>query len=246
MELSLLNSRKLGEIFLAKHIITFDQLKGAIEIQKKTGEKLGEILRTQGFVDEKDLYQALAEQLGVLYIDADSYVVDPKAVVKLPEKFCRQNRVVAVNEESSFLVLAMVNPVDIMTIDRARIMTKKDIHPAIAPPEVIDNIINSYLGQGVYTVDEVLKEAEEEEGMLFLDDSEEIRIEQLKAMGEEAPIIRVVNMIVLQAIKGGASDIHIEPHEDRVRIRYRIDGILQDSTTTSIKIHASLISRIKI
>ena len=245
MEMSTLNSKKLGEILVAKHYITFDQLKKAIEVQKKTGEKLGEILHKQGLVQEKELYQALAEQLGTLYIDLDTYVVDPNAVTRLPEKFCRQNRCVPVNEESNFLVLAMVNPVDIVTIDRARIMTKKDIHPAIAPPDVIDKIINSYFGSGS-SVAEVLKEAEEEEGMLFLDETEEVRIDQLKELGEEAPIIRVVNMIILQAIRAGASDIHIEPHEDRVRIRFRIDGILQDSTTTSIKIHPAIASRIKI
>ena len=82
--------------------------------------------------------------------------------------------------------------------------------------------------------------------MIYLDEAEELKIDQLKEMGEEAPIIRVVNMIILQAIRAGASDIHIEPHEDRVRIRYRIDGILQDSTSTSIKIHPALISRVKI
>ncbi|NLJ50361.1 MAG: Flp pilus assembly complex ATPase component TadA [Candidatus Atribacteria bacterium] len=245
MEMSTLNSKKLGEILVAKRFITFDQLMKAIEIQKKTGEKLGEILRREGFVKEKELYQALAEQLGTLYIDLDNYVVDPNAVTRLPEKFCRQKHCVAVNEEASFMVLAMVNPVDIVTIDRARLMTKKDIHPAIAPPDVIDSIINSYYGGGS-SVNEILKEAEEEEGMIYLDEAEELKIDQLKEMGEEAPIIRVVNMIILQAIRAGASDIHIEPHEDRVRIRYRIDGILQDSTTTSIKIHPALISRIKI
>lgn len=245
MEMSTLNSKKLGEILVAKRFITFDQLMKAIEIQKKTGEKLGEILRREGFVKEKELFQALAEQMGTLYIDLDNYVVDPNAVTRLPEKFCRQNHCVTVNEEASFIVLAMVNPVDIVTIDRARIMTKKDIHPAIAPPDVIESIINSYYG-GSSSVSEILKEAEEEEGMIYLDEAEELKIDQLKEMGEEAPIIRVVNMIILQAIRAGASDIHIEPHEDRVRIRYRIDGILQDSTSTSIKIHPALISRVKI
>ncbi len=111
MEMSTLNSKKLGEILVAKRFITFDQLLKAIEIQKKTGEKLGEILRREGFVKEKELFQALAEQLGTLYIDLDNYVVDSNAVTRLPERFCRQNHCVVVNEEANFIVLAMVNPV---------------------------------------------------------------------------------------------------------------------------------------
>lgn len=225
--------------------ITPDKLKEALEIQERTGEKLGEVLQKMYALQEKEVYEALAKQLGTLYIELDKYVIDPKVVTKLPEKFCRQHQVVPVAEENGSIILAMANPVDIMTIDRVRLMTKKEVKPAIAPPREIERILNAYYG-AVESVDDLFKEAEVKEGLFIPSEEEEVKIDQLKALGEEAPIVRVVNMVILQAIRSGASDIHIEPQEEQVRIRFRIDGILHDVTSTSIKVHPALVSRIKI
>jgi len=240
-----INNQKLGEILLHQGKITPEKLKEALEIQERTGERLGEILQKMYAIQEKEVCAALAEQLGTLYIELHKYVIDPKVVVRLPEKFCRQHQVVPIAEENGAIILAMANPVDIMTIDRVRLMTKKEVKPAIAPPREIERILNAYYGT-VESVDELFKEAEAKEGILLPCDEEEIKIDQLKALGEEAPIVRVVNMVILQAIRSGASDIHIEPQEEQVRIRFRIDGILQDITSTSIKVHPALVSRIKI
>jgi len=244
-EVRSLNSKQLGDILLSRGKITREQLQEALGHQKKNGIKLGEALRQKGYISDRDLYEALADQLSTPFIDLDNYVIDPKVLVRLPEKFCRQHLVVPVGEDAGVITLAMANPVDVVAIDRTRLMTKKEVRPVISAPEEIERIINSYYGVGE-SVKDVLKEAEEEEGLLFLDESEELKIDQLKAIGEEAPIVRVVNMVILQAIRDGASDIHIEPQEGHVKIRYRIDGVLQDSATTSVKIHPALTSRIKI
>ncbi len=244
-EIRSLNTKQLGDILLSRGKITREQLQEALEYQKKNDIKLGEALLHKGYIADHDLYEALADQLNTPFIDLDNYVIDPKILVRLPEKFCRQHHVVPVGEEAGVITLAMANPVDVVAIDRTRLMTKKEVRPVIAAPEEIERIINSYYGVGE-SVKDVLKEAEDEEGLLYLDESEDIKIDQLKAIGEEAPIIRVVNMVILQAIRDGASDIHIEPQEGHVKIRYRIDGVLQDSATTTAKIHPALISRIKI
>jgi type IV pilus assembly protein PilB len=237
--------RRLGEILLAKYRITPEQLESALEEQKKTGEKLGEILQKMGLVESKEVYGALAEQLGVPYVDLDSYVIDPRVVTLLPEKFCRQYQLVPIGEEKNTLILAMANPVDVVAIDRVRLMTKKEVKPVMASPQDIEKVLNAYYGIGE-SVEELIREAETREGLVLPEEEEELKIDQLKALGEEAPIIRVVNMLILQAIRSGASDIHIEPQEDQVRIRFRIDGILHDITSTSIQVHPALVSRIKI
>ncbi|WP_438314262.1 type IV-A pilus assembly ATPase PilB [Candidatus Caldatribacterium sp. SIUC1] len=237
--------RRLGEILLAKYTITPEQLERALEEQRKTGEKLGEVLQRMGLVESKEVYEALAEQLGIPYVDLDSYVIDPRVVTLLPEKFCRQHQVVPVGEEKNALILAMANPVDVVAIDRVRLMTKKEVKPVMASPQDIEKVLNAYYGIGE-SVEELIREAETQESLVLPEEEEELKIDQLKALGEEAPIIRVVNMLILQAIRSGASDIHIEPQEDQVRIRFRIDGILHDITSTSIQVHPALVSRIKI
>ncbi|WP_017872502.1 type IV-A pilus assembly ATPase PilB [Candidatus Caldatribacterium saccharofermentans] len=237
--------RRLGEILLAKYTITPEQLERALEEQRKTGEKLGEVLQKMGLVESKEVYEALAEQLGIPYVDLDSYVIDPRVVTLLPEKFCRQHQVVPVGEEKNTLILAMANPVDVVAIDRVRLMTKKEVKPVMASPQDIEKVLNAYYGMGE-SVEELIREAETRESLVLPEEEEELKIDQLKALGEEAPIIRVVNMLILQAIRSGASDIHIEPQEDQVRIRFRIDGILHDITSTSIQVHPALVSRIKI
>ncbi len=245
MEDSSHRHQKIGEILLSKHKITQEQLEEALRVQKKTGERLGEVLRKMGLVESQEIYQALAEQVGAPYVDLDSYVIDPRIVTLLPEKFCRQNQVVPVAEEGRALILAMANPVDVVTLDRVRLMTKREVRPVVATPQDIEKVLDAYYGVGE-SVEELIREAETREALVFPEGEEELKIDQLVALGEEAPIVRVVNMIILQAIRSGASDIHIEPQEDQVRIRFRIDGILHDITSTSIRVHPAISSRIKI
>ncbi len=239
------NFQKLGEIMLFHQYITPSQLEEALKIQKETGERLGVILEKMGSVKTKEVYQALAEQLGALFIELDNYLIDPQVVSLLPEKFCRERQVIPVGEENGALILAMANPADVVTIDRARLMTGKEIKPAIAPLEEIERIINTYFG-AKESVDEILREVEEKEGAFLEEETKEVEIGQLKALGEEAPIIQAVNTFILQAIRAGASDIHLEPQDKEVRIRFRIDGILHDVSSTSSRVHPALVSRIKI
>ncbi len=239
------SSSKLGEIMITRQYITPQQLEEVLKIQKETGEKLGAILEKMGFANTRQVYQSLAEQLGALFVELDSYLIDPQVVSLLPEKFCRERQVIPVGEENGALILAIANPADVVAIDRARLMTGREIKPAIAPPSEIERIINTYFG-GRKSIAEVLKEAEGKEGLSSEEESAEIEIGQLRALGEEAPIIQAVNMFILQAIRAGASDIHLEPQDKEVRIRFRIDGILHDITSTSSRVHPALVSRIKI
>ncbi|HXL02802.1 MAG TPA: GspE/PulE family protein [Candidatus Atribacteria bacterium] len=237
--------QRLGEIMLSRQYITPQQLEEALKVQKETGEKLGVVLKKMGLVGTKEVYQALAEQLGASFIELDNYLIDPQVASLLPEKFCRERQVIPVGEENGALILVMANPADVVTIDRAQLMTGKEIKPAIAPPEEIERIINTYFG-AKESVDDILRGVEEKEGVALEEKAKEIEIGQLKALGEEAPIIQAVNAFILQAIRAGASDIHLEPQDKIVRIRFRIDGILHDISSTSSRVHPALVSRIKI
>ena len=229
---------------LSHKYITPQQLEEALKVQRETREGLGVILEKMGFIGTKEVYQTLAEQLGALFIELDTYLIDPQAVSLLPEKFCRERQVIPVGEENGALILVMANPTDVVTIDRARLMTGREIKAAIAPSEEIERIINTYFG-AKESVNEILREVEEKEGA-FLEEAKEVEIGQLKALGEEAPIIQAVNTFILQAIRAGASDIHLEPQDKEARIRFRIDGILHDISSTSSRVHPALVSRIKI
>ncbi len=229
---------------LSHKYITPRQLEEALKVQRETREGLGVILEKMGFIGTKEVYQTLAEQLGALFIELDTYLIDPQAALLLPEKFCRERRVIPVGEENGALILVMANPTDVVTIDRARLMTGREIKAAIAPSEEIERIINTYFG-AKESVNEILREVEEKEGA-FLEETKEVEIGQLKALGEEAPIIQAVNTFILQAIRAGASDIHLEPQDKEARIRFRIDGILHDISSTSSRVHPALVSRIKI
>ncbi len=229
---------------LSHKYITPQQLEEALKVQRETREGLGVILEKMGFIGTKEVYQTLAEQLGALFIELDTYLIDPQAALLLPEKFCRERQVIPVGEENGALILVMANPTDVVTIDRARLMTGREIKAAIAPSEEIERIINTYFG-AKESVNEILREVEEKEGA-FLEETKEVEIGQLKALGEEAPIIQAVNTFILQAIRAGASDIHLEPQDKEVRIRFRIDGILHDISSTSSRVHPALVSRIKI
>ena len=238
------NFPKLGEITLSHNYITPQQLEEALRLRQETGEKLGVVLEKMGLVHIKEVYQDLAEQLGAMFIELESYLIDPQIVSLLPEKFCRERQVIPIGEENGALILVMANPADVVTIDRARLMTGKEIKPAIAPPEEIERIINTYFG-ATKSVDEILRGVEEKE-KIIPEEAEDVEIGQLKALGEEAPIIQAVNTFILQAIRAGASDIHLEPQDKIVRVRFRIDGILHDIASTSSRVHPALVSRIKI
>lgn len=237
--------QKLGEIMVSRRQITPQQLEEALKVQKETGERLGVVLQRMGFANVKEVYQALAAQLGARFIELDNYLIDPQVASLLPEKFCRERQVIPVGEENGALILVMANPTDVVAIDRARLMTGREIKPAIAPPEEIERIINTYFG-AKGSIDEVLRGVEAKEKTFLEEEAQEVEIGQLKALGEEAPIIQAVNTFILQAIRAGASDIHLEPQNREARVRYRIDGILHDISSTSSRVHPALVSRIKI
>jgi len=236
-------------------LITPDQLKGAIEKQKllKRQESLGDVLVSMGFITEKDRIRGLAEQWGVPFVDVGEVEIDSSLVKLVPENAARKLKVLPISKKGGKLTLAMKNPLDIFAIDEVRMITGVDVEPAIASEEDIINAISRLYRRQIDVgeqVDSVIKEFDTGEidfgSRSGGDDDEDISIEQLRELSEEAPVIKLANLIISRGINDGGSDIHIEPAKDYVRVRLRVDGILTEIMRIPKKVQASLISRVKI
>jgi len=245
----------IGEVFLRLGLINRDQLKQAIEKQKllKRQESLGDVLVSMGFISEKDKVRGLAEQWGVPFVDVGDVEIDASLTKLVPENVARKLKVLPIAKKNGKLTLAMKNPLDIFAIDEVRMMTGIDVEPAIASEEDIINAISRTYRRQIDVgeqIDSVIKEFDTGDIDFGAgsggDDDEEISIEQLRELSEEAPVIKLANLIISRSISDGGSDIHIEPAKDYVRVRLRVDGILHEIMRIPKKVQASLISRFKI
>jgi type IV pilus assembly protein PilB len=245
----------IGEVFLRLGLITPNQLNQAIEKQKllKRQESLGDVLVSMGSITERDRLRGLAEQWGVPFVDVGEVEIDSSLVRLVPENAARKLKVLPISKKGGRVTLAMKNPLDIFAIDEVRMMTGIDVEPAIASEEDIINAISRLYRRQIDVgeqVDSVIKEfdtgnidfGDQSAG----DEEEDISIEQLRELSEEAPVIKLANLIISRGINDGASDIHIEPAKDYVRVRLRVDGILSEIMRIPKKVQASLTSRVKI
>ena len=238
-------TKYLGELLLEKGLITEEQLRQALGEQKVTGEELGKILVKLGYLDQKDLLEVLAEQLEIPYISLDHYDLDEETLHLIPGNLALQYLALPLFVIGDVLTLAMANPQDVSVIDTIRRLTGKQIEPAIAAEKELRQAIENCYGMSVSmteSLDEVIQtleaESEEEEALRPAED--------LRQMAEDAPVVKLVNMILAQAIRDHASDIHIEPEEDMLRVRFRIDGILHEVFTPPKNLQSAIVSRIKI
>ncbi len=228
----------LGEVLVESGLITEAQLGDAMELQKQSKERLGRVLIGMGVGTEKDIAKAIARQLGLEFVDLDDVVPDEQALLVLPEHLARRYQLIPLGVDNGKLRLGMVDPLDVVAIDDVRRQLRQEIAPVVISHDGFLRVLNQYpaLDDGVMAMISEIK----------TDASEEMGLESLRKLVDEAPVVRLVNVIILQAVRQRASDIHIEPQETRVRVRYRIDGTLYNVMTPPRHIHAAIISRIKI
>jgi type IV pilus assembly protein PilB len=241
----------LGQILLAQSTVTMEQLQQAIEIQHQTNGRLGRVLVEMGAITERDLAKAIAQQWELPYTELGEDTINPDAVKMLPPYMAKRHGVLAVDRRHDHLVVAMPDPSNVVAIDDIRLLTGLNVEIIIASPEDIARL-HSKFGTVAQDLDEMLKaqlgdkvDAEVVEDV-SVDASEELTVDRLRSMTEEAPVVRIVNQVITQAIKAGASDIHIEPHRKDVKVRFRVDGLLQDIMAPPKAVQAALISRVKI
>lgn len=233
-------SKRLGDILIECNLINDDELEYALRIQKNTGQKLGEILTTEKIVEEEELIHVLELQLGTKYVDIKKLSIKSEVPKYIDEKLARRHCVIPVSKTGQILTLAMADPLDIFAIDDVRVMTGFEINPVISIRKDIENAIdNSYENE---TARQALEEFKENYEMENIDDLDEEILNDIN----NAPVVKLVNSIVKQAVKLKASDIHIEPFETYVRVRFRIDGDLQEIMTPAKTTHSAIVTRIKI
>ncbi|MCD6165834.1 type II secretion system protein GspE [candidate division KSB1 bacterium] len=237
---------RFSSILLDAGLITKQQLETAQKQAQSTGQDIGTTLMKLGYITQEDMLQAIAEQLDIPYLDLENYEIDTKALQLVPSEIAYKYRVIPVFHIGNVLTLAMANPQDVTVIDKIRRLTKMEIEPAVATEAAILQAIEQHYGV-VTTISETINEViQTMEAEIEPEVSEKKMEENLRELAEDAPVVKLVNMILVQAIKEHASDIHIEPEEDSLRVRYRIDGILHEIFSPPKELQAAIISRIKI
>ncbi|HDN85840.1 MAG TPA: type II secretion system protein GspE [Candidatus Omnitrophica bacterium] len=225
--------KRIGEILMEQGYITSAQLEEALEEQKITGEKLGEIMIRKGWISQEVLNQALANQAGVSTFDLSTYIIDPEVIKLIPEEVATKYKVVPVFRIDNTLTVAMVDPNNVFVIDELSRITGCIIEPVLADEIAIRKAHDQYYG-GAGTIQEIISSIDKE------------KLAEGEKLGEEAPIVKLVNMLIVEAVQSNASDIHIEPEEKFMGVRYRIDGILRRRTFLPKDLQPAVISRLKI
>ncbi|HJV34280.1 type IV-A pilus assembly ATPase PilB [Geomonas sp.] len=237
---------RLGELLVGHNLITKEQLKNALAEQKAAGGnlRLGSILIRDSLISEADLTSFLSKQYGVPTINLADYDVDPSVTKIIPAEVAHKYQIVPVNRAGSTLIIAMSDPSNIFAIDDIKFMTGYNVEVVVVAESAIKSAIDKLYDQSASLAD-VMSDLEMEDFEVMTDD-EEVDVTALERATEDAPVVKLVNLILTDAIKKKASDIHIEPYERSFRVRYRIDGILYEVMKPPMKLKNAITSRIKI
>lgn len=238
-----LTNQRIGDILIEQGLITPQQLEEVLKMQSAGNKKrIGEILVELGTISKEELFGVLQYIYETEYIDLSNYVIDPEVISLIPEKVALQYRLIPLSINDNELVVAMANPLDVYAIDFVRGHTKiKKIKTMLAAEDDILSTINSYYELGEYK--DIIEKLGTE---ITFKEEEDEDLQKLEAISKGAPIIQLVNLLIVQGVKDRASDIHIEPNERGLLIRFRIDGMLHDNRILPNKIKAAIISRVKI
>lgn len=254
--------RRLGEMLVKDKVITSEELESAIKQQESTRRSLGHVLVEMGLTSEWEMAAALGKQLNVPFITLSHYEIDAQVLSTIPVDIVRKYKIVPVDKTGDTLTIALSDPSNIYLLDELKLLTKNEIIPVISfESDIVEAIARYYTsadGSGGPNIDEALKEISDGDMKAAVKEALDLDAMDLEAsfdMGgdsegeaevNDAPVIQLVNMIISEAIKMGASDIHIEPYEKKLRLRYRVDGVLNEMTNPPKKFQNAIISRIKI
>jgi len=233
------HQRPLGNILVENGLITRQQLEEALRVQRQTGQRLGKVLIDLGYVTEDVILEVLEYQLGIPRVSLADITPDAELVSSFPEPLVRRHKVVPIKKEGNRVMIALADPLNVVAIDDLRVATGYDIYPVMATEREIEEAIERFFGPAG------VQRAVQEVAVGIPAEGEE-RARPDQAVAVDAPVVRLVNSLIEGAINQRASDIHIEPQENRVRVRYRIDGVLHEVMALPTRIQSAVVSRIKI
>src|SRR3989441_1601013 len=242
-------SGKLGEILLKENLISADQLKQALDHQKQSGGRLGNSLVKLGFLSDDEVTAVLSRQYGVPSINLSYFEVDQNVIKLVPMETAAKYQILPLSRVGSSLTVAMVDPTNVFAMDDIKFMTGFNIEPVVASESSIqEGIEKAYGGSNQEDLEQVMQSMTElgEPDVELQSEETEMELADLERAADEAPIVKLVNLILTDAVKRGASDIHLEPYEKEFRVRFRIDGVLQSIMSPPLKLKDAITSRVKI
>ncbi|HVY46022.1 MAG TPA: type IV-A pilus assembly ATPase PilB [Minicystis sp.] len=237
-------TNRLGELLVREKLISLQQLRQAQEEQRKSGGNLGYALAKLGYISDGEITNFLSAQYRVPAVNLDEYEIDPEVTKLVSKEVCDKHKIIPLSRSGSALVVAMADPTNLHAIDDIKFLTGFNVEPVVASESGIVAAIERAYNVGP-SYDEVLSEFADEE-VDFAVDGDDVNILELEKAAEGAPVVRLVNAILLNAIKKAASDIHVEPYEKKLRVRYRIDGVLMEEMQPPLKLKNAIASRLKI
>lgn len=268
-------SAKLGEILVRENLISPQHLREALDYQREHGGRLGFNLVKLGLISDDMITAVLSRQYGIPSVNLDLFNIDPSVLSLIPQEVAQKHSVLPLSRVGATLTLAMVDPTNVFAMDDVKFMTGLNVEPVVVAEGSVQQAIAKYYGTSreielaSATVEEVSQlpsnsngggithadlvsldsldlDTGDTEGVEVVEDNEEIDLAALSRMSEDAPVVRLVNVLLVDALRRGASDIHVEPYEKELRIRFRIDGVLYDVMHPPLKLRDALISRVKI
>jgi type IV pilus assembly protein PilB len=240
---------KLGELLVKENLISPQQLQEALTYQKQHGGKLGYNLVKLGFVKDEEITGLLSRQYGVPAINLARFEIDPSVIKLVPAETAQKYQIIPLSRAGANLTIAMVDPTNVFAMDDIKFMTGYNVEPVVASETAIMESIDKYYGSAhSLQLKEVMSElAETDAGDVeVLEETADIDLEELERSSEEAPVVKLCNLILTDALRRGASDIHIEPYEREFRVRFRIDGVLYVVMNPPMKLRDAITSRLKI
>ena len=242
-------SNRLGDLLVQSGKLTPQQLQQGLAGQKEKGGRLGSNLVRLGFLSEKELVEFLSQHFGVPAIDLNRVEIDESVVKIIPADVARKYTILPVTKVGAKLTIAMIDPTNVFAMDDIKFMTGYNVDPVVASESALRVAIDRYYGSThAIELKKVMEDLAEpaDTSLEVLDEEEDLDLESLEKESEEAPVVKLVNIILTDAIKKGASDIHIEPYEKEYRVRYRIDGVLYEMTRPPLRLREAITSRMKI
>jgi type IV pilus assembly protein PilB len=239
-------SRELGDILVKAGKISEEQLAQAIELQKRSEEKLGNILIKMGFVSgEEELSEFIGRQLNIGALRLSDIELNPEVVKMIPLDIARKFNVIAIGRLGKTLIVAISDPNNIYVLDAVKFITGCSVQPVISPEKAIQKAIDNYY-RDTAGISEILKGMKEEDLEVIEQSDESLTEQDLRSQVQDKPLVKLVDSIIGDAIRRGCSDIHIETYEKKIRVRYRLDGDLQEMAPLPFKYRAAIVSRVKI
>src|SRR4051795_6046324 len=243
-------SQRLGDLLVKEKIITPEQLEQASKVQKEQGTRLGSALVKLGFLSDEDVTNFLSRQYGVPAINLSFFEIDASVVKLIPQETAKRYQILPLSRVGASLTIAMVDPTNVFAMDDIKFMTGFNIEPVVASESSIlagiDKAYNNTKEEDLEAVMQSMSEMGDEDVELNDQSQQELGLSELEKAADEAPVVKLVNVVLSDAVKRGASDIHIEPYEKEFRVRFRIDGVLQSVMSPPMKLKDAITSRLKI